>query len=623
MKKVLPIFVWLLATAVPFLHAQRDSAYINRLLAECDRDIYTSPQHSLDLARRALSLSQQAVYLKGGGEAIHKIGIVHDITGRYDSALYYFNILSELGSRTGDSVMWGKGLNSRGLALWNMGKPEESLPLFFSSYDVFDRLGNPGGKAKAMNNISLVYMDMDRDREAIEAAFVAIDNFRQNHDLRSIAAPLNNIALYHMQLGNLDSAALYLQRSVELKQQYHDYYGLGISYNAFGNLYDKRKDYKMSAYYFAKAIEYKERVGDRYGYISSTYNLADAYTKQGNRERGYALLKSIVPLAEELGSNRVLHRIYHGLFLYHAHKHDYKKALDYYVAQSHAKDSVSGQERREKMDEMRTRYETEAREQENRLLKEQNRVQELEALEAARREDIKTVSLLFSVALLLLFVGFAVLFYKRYRQKQEIRLALEVQQAEEKERSRIARDLHDNVGAHLAFIIQRLDRSGSDEAQQLSQSAENAMTTLRETVWALNQNNLSAEEFSDRLKTFIRTLHAGFPQFTVELTEDIEPGKRLSPGTALNLFRLCQEAISNAFRHSGGTRLRVYIAGRGDLQLEVEIRDDGIGFNPVTDAKKDHYGLENMKHRAAEAGAGYHLYTEPGKGTRILIRKTA
>lgn len=40
-------------------------------------------------------------------------------------------------------------------------------------------------------------------------------------------------------------------------------------------------------------------------------------------------------------------------------------------------------------------------------------------------------------------------------------------------------------------------------------------------------------------------------------------------------------------------------------------------------AQKDHYGLENMKHRAAEAGAEYHLYTEPGKGTRILIRKTA
>lgn len=604
-----------------YLHAQ-NVEQIDALLDSCNENLYSATDKALRQGHQALHDSKKIGYLHGVNDGLHKIGIVYDMTGEYDSSLFYFDVMYELGKRTNDSSIMASAINSRGLVLWNVGKPEQSLPLFYSAYQMFEALDDPLGKGKSMNNISIILSDLGRFNEAIKAAKIAIENFRLAGAIERIGAPLTNIGLYYKDLGVLDSAALFINRSIEFKLQIKDYYGLGIAYNALGGLALSKKEYEQVIEHHKKAVHYKEIVGDKYGIVEAYYNMAKAYRELGMYEKAHEILQKTQSDAEELGSNRMLYKVYDELYRYHQHKGEYEPALDYYVKSRHVKDSVTSNELHQSMEDLRTKYETEAKERENLLLKEQNRVQDLEVAESRQRENIKTISLVFSIVFLILFIISATLIYTRYKQKQEIRLTKEVQQAEEKERGRIARDLHDNVGAHLAFIIQRLDNSTSQEKHQLSDAAGNALSTLRETVWALNKNNISVEDFSDRLKTFVRTLQQGFPTVEVDFKEQINVNHKLSPGTALNLYRLCQEAVSNAFRHSKGTLLNIEINSNEQTQIRVAITDNGTGFDPVNDAKKDHYGLENMKFRANEAGAEYNLHSKSGMGTKISIVKT-
>lgn len=618
MKKLFPVLVLLLCGVSA--HAQ-DTTYVLSLIDSCNEYLYSHADKALIFGHKALGASEKMGYAKGGSESLHKIGIVYDVTGEYDSSLYYFNALLGLGKRLNDSTIIATATNSRGLVLWNMGKPEQALPLFYEAYIIFERLKNPLGKGKSMNNISIILSDLGKLHDAIKAGKIAIENFRTAGVYERIGAPLTNIGLYYKDMKVYDSAAVFIKRSIEIKHSVNDDYGLGLSYSAFGALLDAQLRYDEALAYHTKALEYRTQTGDTYGVVESYYNLSKDYAKLGQNDKSFELISKAKPLAEELGSDRMLYKVYLELASHQSIRGNYKQALDYYIKYHEVRDSVTGNELHESMEDMRTKYETEATLRENLLLKEQNRVKDLQAQEASQREWIKTISLIFSVALFVLFVITAFLVYNRYKQKQELRLAEQVQQAEEKERGRIARDLHDNVGAHLAFIIQRLDHSSSAEKQQLSESATNALGTLRETVWALNKNNISVEDFADRLKTFIQTIQQGYVGFDIDFEEKVLINHRLSPGTALNLFRLCQEAISNAFRHSGGNRIHISIISNEAVQIDVKITDNGTGFDPEKDAKKDHYGLENMKHRAQEAGAEYTLHSQPGYGTHIEIVK--
>ncbi|RIL82327.1 two-component sensor histidine kinase, partial [Staphylococcus equorum] len=85
-----------------------------------------------------------------------------------------------------------------------------------------------------------------------------------------------------------------------------------------------------------------------------------------------------------------------------------------------------------------------------------------------------------------------------------------------------------------------------------------------------------------------------------------------------HLFRITQEAISNTLRHSKGTEVTVELLQRDDYIL-LRIQDDGIGFN-VDDKMEQSYGLKNMRERAMEIGATFHIVSLPDSGTRIEVK---
>ncbi|MCU0432083.1 MAG: ATP-binding protein [Bacteroidia bacterium] len=214
---------------------------------------------------------------------------------------------------------------------------------------------------------------------------------------------------------------------------------------------------------------------------------------------------------------------------------------------------------------------------------------------------------------------------QNYRRKMRV---LETEHKIHIERERISRDLHDNIGAQITYIVSTLDfLSFRLEKQtpvenrrlihELGQNARHTMDQLRETIWAMNQPALGIDEFVQKLRNFAQQAgSSGNMQMQVE-HHAAGLGIALAPAQVLHLYRIIQEAVNNAIKHANATQLDITLLAEAG-KLVITISDNGCGFDPGQN-RDGHYGLANMRTRAAEIGAGITLSSQPGSGTEIRI----
>jgi signal transduction histidine kinase len=226
-----------------------------------------------------------------------------------------------------------------------------------------------------------------------------------------------------------------------------------------------------------------------------------------------------------------------------------------------------------------------------------------------------------------LAAGAAGLLVLSERRKLRRRLQLlELQQALEGERRRIARDLHDDLGSRLTEIVllgelaKRGEQSPGVLQAQLSgltRKVRELVTAMQEVVWTINPKNDSlgslATYLGDHTERFL-----GSAQLSCRLdVAETLPDLPLTANLRHNLLLAFKEALNNAVRHAGATkvRLRIWLA---DSRLNVAVEDNGCGFDPGKAARQGN-GLPNMRNRMDSLGGDMAINSERGKGTTVTF----
>jgi len=232
------------------------------------------------------------------------------------------------------------------------------------------------------------------------------------------------------------------------------------------------------------------------------------------------------------------------------------------------------------------------------------------------------------IAALVIFAFSYYLIWQRYQLKVR---KLEIKQQLISERERISRELHDNIGSQLSFISSNIDWlaespgsfSKEEESKRLSivnDTAKNLVADLRETIWAMKKESILLDELADKLKSFLQSQCILKPQMEMIISEDIQKKYSFSPEEALNIFRICQEAIVNCMRHAQAQKISFSIHSGVEEDFAFAIEDNGRGFTKQ-DHYNGHYGLENMMYRAKESGATLCIQSVEGIGTKVTIIK--
>jgi PAS domain S-box-containing protein len=212
------------------------------------------------------------------------------------------------------------------------------------------------------------------------------------------------------------------------------------------------------------------------------------------------------------------------------------------------------------------------------------------------------------------------------RQQEELRTRLieQVITAQDQERGRIARELHDETGQSLTALLVGLRtieeaRSMAEAvelAQQLRETAARTLHDVGRLARGLHPSVLDdlglAVAVTRHVQEFAR-LHAIAEDMRIEGL-DAEP---LLPLVQNTVYRLLQEALTNIARHANARRVSVRLV-RDDTAVELSVRDDGVGFEPRANHRG--LGLQGMRERAALLGGAVQLESAPGKGTLITAR---
>ena len=229
------------------------------------------------------------------------------------------------------------------------------------------------------------------------------------------------------------------------------------------------------------------------------------------------------------------------------------------------------------------------------------------------------------VLVLIAIVGATVRFMEKRKFQRQLHLA-EQESALERERSRIAQDLHDDLGSILTRIsllsgLLRADKDNPDQvelhATKLAQAADQTVRSLEEIVWAVRPGSDTVQSLVEYITHFAQeTFETDKARCRLDLPEDL-PDRPLPPDMRHNIFLIVKEALTNALKHAGAKEVRVR-AKVEDGSLQIFIEDDGRGFQQTDDsAPGRRNGLGNMQRRADAIGAKIKIESEPGRGTRV------
>lgn len=213
---------------------------------------------------------------------------------------------------------------------------------------------------------------------------------------------------------------------------------------------------------------------------------------------------------------------------------------------------------------------------------------------------------------------------------------LEQQQLIERERMRIARDMHDEMGSKLTKISFLSEHAQVDaetsgqfagKMQSIAQTSRELLQTMDEIVWVVNPHNDTLENLITYLSHYAVEYFQNTPMECKLRLPQETPHYPLSSEVRHNLFLTFEEALNNVLKHSGATSVQVEMKV-GASDFEVKVVDNGHGFKvlplaaPIirTPGKRGGNGLANMRQRLADIGGECEIFSQPGAGTTVVVR---
>jgi PAS domain S-box-containing protein len=218
----------------------------------------------------------------------------------------------------------------------------------------------------------------------------------------------------------------------------------------------------------------------------------------------------------------------------------------------------------------------------------------------------------------------------RRSQEELQRLSSELLDVQERERRRIADDLHDVIGQSLSFIKLSIERAGQlieqgetqaagEALKALTGKAKDALVEVRRVSMDLRPSTLDDLGILATLSWFFREFEATCRHIEVEKAIAVKE-EHIPRPLKTTIFRILQEATANIVKHAGADRMRVGLSHLGDV-LELSVEDNGQGFDPKqSGGERLGLGLRSMRERTRLSGGTYSVESSIGQGTRILAR---
>ncbi|MFN5418127.1 MAG: histidine kinase [Flavobacteriia bacterium] len=530
-------------------------------------------QHSQNLFLKNLAQAQKIKYALGEAASLNKLGTIESLLGDYKASVAYF---------------------MRSVKLY------EKLKRFDKVATIYADIG-----------YRIRYIDYN---EGLGYFRKAIQVGEKYHIGSEMSAIYNNYG-ETIKNENIDSALFYYQKSLSIARKNNVVISIPFSLNKISEAYAKKRDFKKAFSYLNESDKYRFSGTDTSGIADNIAYRADIFYEIPQVDSAMFYYEKSLVLAKKTNYNSLERFCLERLADLYQRKGQFEKAFLTFKKFKAMEDSVLNGSVKNEMANLQVRYDSE---------KTKRELAENEIILENRKKWLLVSLVGISLLILVLFFVYRYQKAKRKNERKELELNKELEKtilekdfADEK--IRIARELHDNIGSHLTFMISSLDNLAYvenpekklEKVADLSNFGRLTMKDLRDTIWAMNHDGGSFEQLIAR----VSELRAVLPSnLFVTILSNVHNEKPLTGLQLLNCYRIIQEFIQNTIKYAQADQIKVEFKDQND-SFQIEICDNGTGFdlNSINFGN----GILNMKRRCEDLSGKFDIQTST-EGTKVV-----
>jgi two-component system NarL family sensor kinase len=575
-------------------------------------------------------------------DAYAAIGDYYNAKFEFGKSLDYFHRAIELfrfAKSPQEKIAYAKCLTDYAYVFHVNGDFNTALAYYLQAESILDKYPDYNFESGLYNRLSDIYSRLEQPQKS--------DSYDQKAAAISekISSPKMK-ALYYVNATytldpkkNFDRIRELLEKSLAIGRQHSLQEILWLASFTLGDCYSSRGDFVNAFVYVNSSLAYARKLSNKYDEALTVEEIGDLYLKQKNYyEAGRQFLVAL-ELANQIKANSLEKDLYGRLASIETSRGNYKKAYEYLTRKEDAVYRIFDEEDQRQINFLNAKYESAKREAEIQNLTDQTQIQTLEI------EKRKNLIYLFAAISILLLI--AIYFIQRYyksrkkiaeqdnqiqqqrikelekeRQLAAVQYAL---QGEEKERSRLARDLHDGLGGLLSGTKMAL---GSFKEKYVindkqADSFKHALDLLNKSIGELQRvaHNMMPQalvngNIRDAVSEFCEKIDVGSSlslKFRFFGTEE-----KIGQNYEIAIYRIVQELVNNIIKHSKATEALVQLVQEKG-RASVTVQDNGKGFDALSAQASAGHGLKNIRLRVESLNGHFDVDSAPGKGTEVSI----
>ena len=589
---------------------------------------------ALNYAQKLYDESKKTGLKKWIAQGLNDIGIVYYKIGDINKALDYAKQSLAIRRVIGNKKDIASSLSKIGNLTNDKGLYAEAIEIQLEALKLYEELGIDAYIAQTCNNIANIYYALNNYEASINYFKRSNTIATKTGDDFTKSVAIAGIGGNYFDMKQYDSALFYFNDAKALFKTHKEYTSYARVCSNIGNIYRIKKDPKKSESCYKEAIDISQQLGDSSGYALYQNNLGFLFMDGGKLNEAEFYMTNALRISKNLGDEQNILKVYRAFITLYIKKGDLKLSEHYFALYEKMKDASFNKEAALRISEAQTRFDVEKKD----LEIANNKIE----IKLKDEESKQKTIIIFSI------IGFVILFsvsiffvYRKKKIEQQAKLDAEMAaqkeirvrsiiETEEKERRRIAQDLHDGVGQILSAA--KLNLSGLEAQINLANpnqkdAFKNALDLIDDSVKEVRAvshnmmpNTLIKLGLASAIKEFITKI-GNVPNLKIDL-EIVGLDKRIDENIETVLYRVIQEVVANIIKHAKATEISLQLI-KHEKELSIIVEDNGVGFDTTKINTFEGIGLKNIISRIEFINGTVNFDSTIGHGTTVIIEVIA
>ena len=606
--------------------------------------------HNKDSAR-VFAYGRRALQLAQAQGDRHMLGRIYDLLGveqyRFDaprSRLYFRRAREQFAyllaqDSTRQTIRWWVRSNvNYGASLNELGLSDKRIKLYMKLTPWAENIRDPRLSVFISTNLGISFYNLGLYEKAHQYFAASEPIYRRIDVFRCQVAGRLAFSACLLALDSLNRMNSTLHQVEDsLTQVFSSLKDQGMLYMLWGKYYTARQDFETALAQYDRTLRFM-RENSLLFYVKDVYRgYGDAHAALGNYARAEAYYYRTIEESARHDDKKNQLLALRALAQLAERKSQHRQMSEYLTRYVALSDSVDLSAIKTRVNQLETEHRTEHQEREILSLEKRN-YQAVLALERERFQGHLSL-IASSSALILLMLGGGIIYHRKQHkveklaQERNIRIQqLEHQQrtrmlsalieGQEKERQRLASDLHDGLAGRLSGITFTLARFANDDRppktddiRRVLAHMNSSLNELRCIARNLTPQTLSEQGLKVALEDYCSSLDGSHSRIVLQCYDTEDP-----PDASVNLtlYRIVQELIHNAVKYARASEILVQYIREGP-RIEITVEDDGVGFDPVHLSSGSQMGLANIRTRVDYLNGTLEIQSAPGEGTTVWI----